>query len=69
MAVEVIKEGQFSTKYVKKCDTCDSIFTFKISDLYYNVEINSYYMYCPECGRRELYKEELLEKYDLNKKY
>lgn len=69
MAVEVIKEGQFSTKYVKKCDTCDSVFTFKIADLQYALEISKYFMYCPECGHRETYQEKLLEKYDPNKKY
>ena len=69
MPFDVIKEGKHSTKYVKECESCGAVFTFKISDLSYNVDVSSYYAYCPECGHRELYQEKLLEKYDPNKKY
>lgn len=69
MAIEVIKEGQFSTKYVKECESCKAVFTFKMSDLSYSVEVGNYYAYCPECGHRELCEEKLLQKYDPNKKY
>ena len=69
MSFEVIKEGQFNTKYVKECESCHAVFVFKISDLAYDVDIGSYYAYCPECGHKEAYKEELLEKYDSSKRY
>lgn len=69
MSIETIKEGKFSTRYVSKCKSCDSIFTFKMNDMSYSIEAETYYMYCPECGHRETYKQELLEEYDTNKKY
>ena len=55
MSFDVIKEGQYSTKYVKECESCGAVFTFKISDLSYNIDISSYYAYCPECGHRGNY--------------
>ena len=69
MAIKVIKEGQYSTTYVNECKSCHSVFTFKIADLQYALEISKYFMYCPECGHRETYQEKLLEKYAPNKKY
>ena len=69
MSFEVIKEGQFNTKYVKECESCHAVFVFKIVDLSYDVDIGSYYAYCPECGHKEAYQEKLLEEYNPRKSY
>ena len=67
MSISVIKEGKYSTTYVKTCTSCDAVFTFKICDLSYNVDVGKYYMLCPECGHREVYDTSLLEKYNPNR--
>lgn len=69
MAIKVIKEGQYSTTYVNECKSCHSVFTFKIADLQYALEISKYFMYCPECCHREIYDKNALKVYDPNKEY
>lgn len=71
MAIEIIKAGKGprGKKYVHKCPDCETVFTFEVDDLCYNVDIERYFMYCPNCSCREFYVIDTLEEYYIGKDY